>query len=142
MSYADIQEEQLQKALRSRQRARPVAREGAEQRAVIEWARLQAGAYPELEMLWHTPNGGKRPGRTAAIMKLEGVKEGVPDLFLACARQGYHGLFIELKTMEGHVSDAQDNMIAKLRAQGYKVVVAYGQDQAKTAICMYLGIAL
>ncbi len=134
-SFARIQQRNAAKALQP-----ACASESAEQRAVIDWARLQAGAVPELALLFHIPNGGKRPGRTAAMLKKEGVLAGIPDLFMACARHGHHGLWIEMKATKGRVSEAQGAMIVKLRLQGYHVVVCYGQDEAKLAIRTYLGI--
>lgn len=48
-------------------------------------------------LLFHIPNGGKRHGLEAMKFKAMGVVAGVPDLFFALARSGYHGLFIEMK---------------------------------------------
>mgnify|MGYP004433785991 CR=1 FL=1 len=39
----------------------------------------------------------QRDARTAANLKRQGVKAGVPDLHLPVARGGYNGLYIELK---------------------------------------------
>jgi len=131
-----------QKRLMRKAQQPPRASESAEQRAVIEWARLQAGAYPELALLFHIPNGGKRPSRTGAMLRLQGVVAGVPDLFMACARRGHHGLWIEMKAERGRVSEAQGAMIVRLRHEGYHVVVCYNAGEAITAIATYLGIRL
>ena len=135
ISYASIQKRLARKAQQPQR-----ATESAEQRAVIEWANRQTNVYPELALLFHIPNGGKRPGRTAAMLKREGVKAGVPDLQLCCARHGHHGLFIEMKAERGRLSEAQAAIIVQLRAAGYMVAVCFGQDEAKTTICAYLGI--
>lgn len=39
----------------------------------------------------------KRDKATAVALKRQGVKAGVPDICLPVARNGYHGLHIELK---------------------------------------------
>ena len=85
---------------------------------------------------WHTPNGGKRGAVTAKKLKGAGVKAGVPDVFIA-SRLAKHpqarGAFVELKrTHGGTVSPAQQEMIARLKAEGYLVHVARGwQDAAR-----------
>lgn len=68
-----------------------------------------------------------------------GTKAGFPDLFLCIARGGYHGLFIELKTVKGKPTALQQTWLNRLNKQGYKAVVCYGFDEAKEAIKGYLG---
>ena len=67
--------------------------ESGHQEAIIEWCAWNMQQYPELELLYHVPNGGKRDKATAAVLKRQGVKAGVPDLVLPVARCGYHGLY-------------------------------------------------
>lgn len=60
-------------------------------------------AIPELKFLHHIPNGGSRgdTAKSAAIaggrLKAEGVKAGVWDLCWPLKRNGYSGLYIEMK---------------------------------------------
>lgn len=77
------------------------AREDQEQVTLFNWAEMQSGKYPELRLMLHVPNGGKRNAAEAARLKAQGVKPGVPDIFLPIPRQGKHGLWIELKRREG-----------------------------------------
>ena len=112
--------------------------EEAEQAAIIEWAEYEKRKYPELELLYHVPNGGKRDARTAAILKRCGVKSGVPDLVLPVARCGYHGLYIELKAGKNRTSKNQDMWLENLRKQGYFTAVAYGFEEATSLILRYL----
>ena len=67
------------------------------QKAVIEWAEVKSGQYPELRLLYAIPNGGHRHKAVAAKLKAEGVKPGVPDLCLPVRRGEYSGLYIEMK---------------------------------------------
>ena len=53
--------------------------EQQEQAAVIEWSLLAQNKYPELWMLYHIPNGGKRDPIEAKHLQQAGVKRGVPD---------------------------------------------------------------
>ena len=71
--------------------------EEGEQITLFEWVNWMSGRIPELEMLLHIPNGGKRNKLEAIRLKREGVRAGVPDLFLPVARGKYHGMFVELK---------------------------------------------
>lgn len=113
--------------------------EDTEQAHIFEWAAWASGKYPELDLMHHIPNGGKRSKSEAARFKAQGVKAGVPDIFLPCARGGYHGLYIELKrTKGGKISTAQKEWIDALRGQGYKVIVCYGFDEAREVIISYL----
>lgn len=75
----------------------PEATESVEQQRLMQWARMESGKWPELALLYHVPNEGKRSRTAGARMKAEGLKKGVPDLCLPVARGGCHGLYIELK---------------------------------------------
>lgn len=95
--------------------------------------------YPELELMYHCPNGGRRNKLEAARLKREGVKKGVPDIFLPVAKNGKHGLYIEMKSKQGKLEESQKAFIQKLKDQGYKVCVCYGWEQAKETLIEYLG---
>jgi len=66
---------------------------------VVQWARRSVNIHPELRLLYSIPNGGRRPASVARIMSLEGVNAGIPDLCLPIARNGYHALYIEMKSL-------------------------------------------
>lgn len=112
--------------------------EAQEQRALFQWAGLAEQQYPELKLLHHIPNGGKRDARTAANLKKEGVKAGVPDMCLPVARGQYHGLYIELKTQRGKVQKNQKEWLSALNKEGYATKVCYGWLEAKESIEKYL----
>ena len=123
--------------------------EHAEQCAIFEWCAWNKSRFPDLGMLFAIPNGAKLPykGRgkkrispEAIRLKKEGMKPGVPDMFLPVSRGGFHGLFIELKVGKNQPSEAQLEMIDSLRDQGYLVRVVWGKDAAIRLICEYLGI--
>ena len=102
------------------------ATEHAEQVSLVQW--LDA-THPEL-LYFAIPNGGNRNIITASKLKAEGVKAGVPDLFLPSLR-----IFIELKRAKGgKVSPAQKDMAQRLEACGYRVVVCKGAKEAVDVI--------
>lgn len=116
--------------------------ESDEQKFVFTWAWFQEIYEPRLGLLHHIPNGGLRQKATAARMKAEGVKAGVPDLCLPVPAHGFHGLYIEMKKRDhsNGLSRLQRNWIDMLREQGYKAEVAYGADEAIDILCEYLSI--
>ncbi len=112
--------------------------EAAHQKALMAWAALNVGKYPQLKWLFHVPNGGSRDIREGANLKAQGVKRGVPDLALMFPARGCHGLFIELKIAGGKVSDEQQLWIDNLNINGYRALVAFGWLQAKGYLEAYL----
>lgn len=114
-------------------------REDREQATLFSWAQMKSRAFPELELMYHIPNGGFRTKTEAARFRCEGVKAGVPDVCLPVARGGFHGLYIELKRREGgKVSENQSKWIANLKQQNYEAVVCKGWEAAADAIIKYL----
>ncbi len=65
------------------------------------------------------PNGHLRDPATAARLKREGVRPGVPDDFTPYARHGYHGLFTEFKSEKGVLSSLQKSFKDFVEAEGY-----------------------
>lgn len=113
--------------------------EDFEQELVMRWAIGQIDTWPELALLHHIPNGGLRGKREAARLKRMGVKAGVPDLCLPVARGGFHGLYVEMKRLDGgRVSTEQKAWLAALHASGHCVAVAEGHEQAIGVIRDYL----
>lgn len=117
----------------------PVASESVEQICLFRWATYEEGKYPELALMYHIPNGGKRNITTAKRLKAEGVKSGVPDIHLPVARHGFHGLYIELKKKKGNsTTENQDHWLEDLNAQGYYAIVCRGWEEASNKIINYL----
>ena len=112
--------------------------EDREQEMLMQWARQTEIVYPELALLHHIPNGGKRNAAEAAHLKRLGVKAGVPDLCLPVPRGRFHGLYIELKAGKNRPTDAQRTWIDALSAQGYAAFVCYGAACAQKLIETYL----
>lgn len=112
--------------------------ESQEQQALFRWAAMMEGKYPELKLMYHVPNEGVRSKANGARLKAEGMKAGVPDVCLPCARCGYHGLYIELKAGSNKPTRSQEEWIADLNGQGYYAVVCWGWESAQKVIMMYL----
>ena len=119
-----------------------VATEHQEQVALMQWWGYysQAHSIPET-LLFAIPNGSFRQKVTGAILKAEGVRAGVSDLFLAYPSGQYHGAFIELKRdrKASRVTVMQKRFLKFARDFGYYAVVAYGFEDAKHVIESYVG---
>ena len=116
-----------------------VPTESVEQQCLFRWASYAVGRLPELALMFHIPNGGTRAKSEAGRFKAEGVKAGVPDIFLPAPRGGYAGLFIEMKRRKnGRVSIDQATWLKALEKQGYKAIVAHGWEEARDEIEGYL----
>ncbi len=113
-------------------------KEEGHQEAIFEWASYQKARMPELELLHHIPNGGRRDKAEAVAFKRRGVKAGVPDLCLPVARGNFHGLYIELKTEKGRLTKTQKLWIERLTKQGYFAKVCYGWKDAIETLEYYL----
>lgn len=81
--------------------------EASEQEAVITICKFMENRYPELKLLHHCPNGGKRDRVSAAVLKRQGVKAGVPDLHLPVPKGQYASLYIEMKYGDGRLQKEQ-----------------------------------
>lgn len=113
--------------------------EAQEQTAVFNWATVMERRWPELRLIHHCPNGGSRNAREAHNLRMQGVKAGIPDIFLPVARGGWHGLYIEMKRRKGgRLSDEQAAMLEALREQGYCAWVCKGANDAIELITEYL----
>jgi len=117
----------------------------------VKWFRLKYAALAP--MLFSIPNGAKFGGKVnksgvsiqGKIMKAEGMTEGVPDLMLAVPvntnRLGicvFHGLFIEMKTPVGVLSQEQRSYLECLSTVGYAVAMCRSFDEFERVVDAYL----
>lgn len=107
--------------------------EAQEQVAVVEWC-----DWRHIPVM-HIPNEGKRSRWAGYQLKRQGLRPGVPDLFVPVARGGYHGLFVEMKRRDGgRLTEAQREWIDLLGREGYRAVVCHGADEAIREIGAYV----
>ena len=112
--------------------------ESDEQIALFRWAQVASAVKPELKLLFHVPNEGKRTRYSGGKLLAEGLKPGVPYICLPVPNRKYHVLFIEMKAGRNKPTENQEFWLDALSAQGYCTVVAYGWVEAKTIIENYL----
>ena len=84
------------------------------------------------------PNGGNRSASEGARFKREGVKAGVPDIFIAHPVSPYSGLFIEFKYGKNKPTESQFQMIKELSDAGYRCAVCYSANDGMDCLRKYL----
>ncbi len=128
--------------------------ESLSQIALLKWFKMQ---YPELARLLVGYPAGVNLGVTARMrMRAMGLMPGMPDLQLLVPRiyplkllaeSGMHfinekrfcpGLFIEMKSEDGVLSQIQRDYHEILRSQCYTIVTCYSFEEAQTEIKRYL----
>lgn len=93
--------------------------------------------YPEV-IIAAIPNGAGTTAKNRLHLYTEGMLSGMPDLFIAHAAKGFHGMFIELKTDIGVESKEQKVIRKRLNDAGYLVFVARSDRTAIDLIEDYL----
>ena len=114
-----------------------VPTEHQEQCDLVKWFGLAYPAYAPL--LYAIPNGSNKSVVAAMKFKREGLRKGFPDLGLALARRGFHGLFIEMKRLKGSkTSPEQAAYVELLNDNDYSVSICRGYDEAVEKISWYM----
>ncbi len=103
----------------------------------MQWLKLQCPAVHAVSFA--IVNGGARTKSYGSRLKREGMKAGVPDVFIAYPTYKHPGMWIEFKSAKGRVSPEQKRMMGLLTERGYRVEVCYNFDQAMEAVNSYLG---
>ena len=113
--------------------------------SIIDWYDLRYGDG----MLIAIPNGGARDARTGAMLRREGVRAGVWDLFLAKPSMWNgqtleNGMWIEVKRPSrrnhalGGLTNLQEEFRQRAIASGYRCKIVYTSQEGIDAISWYL----
>lgn len=109
-----------------------MSKESEDQIAVVEYCDLR-----DIPVV-HVPNESKRSVTYGALLKRMGMRKGFPDLFIPRACLSYHGLFIEMKTDKGKLSDDQIKWLKDLTKAGYLCRVCRSVEAAVEIINKYV----
>jgi len=129
--------------------------EDQHQHALFAWARTYRVRGPGIvgtaylaQYMIAIPNGGYRKALEAQRLLGLGVKPGVSDIFLPLPRNGYHGLWIEMKkpltdfpspsAAKAAFTDSQRAWQQRMKAVGYACAVCYGWPEAHHVLMDYL----
>jgi hypothetical protein len=114
------------------------------QSAYFDILKLNEQYFPELKYIFAIPNGGKRTIGVAVKMKKEGVKKGVPDIFIPLTEKNNYmpssGLWIETKTEIGKQSPEQKDFMNFLMTQNYKYALCRNTESMVRITELYLNI--
>ena len=122
------------------------------QTMLFRWIDQQAETNEDYANIFAIPNGGERNAVVAGKLKDEGVRAGVPDIFVAVPRM-YNipgpngsplavprmGMFVEMKIKPNKVKPHQQAWLDRLDRAGYYVMVCWSYEEAKQEIARYLG---
>lgn len=122
--------------------------EDGEQTALFAWLAMNVFHTPELAYAFAIPNGGMRDKITAARLKAQGVRPGVPDTMFPVIRyvdnKWWPGMWVEMKKVKGgKLHDANQLRWGEfLRGQGYAHFLCKGYYEAREPIKWYFGLHL
>ena len=115
--------------------------EEIEQIAVMDWCRWQEKKHPELGLIFHIVNEGKRNKMVGLQLQKMGMKKGIPDICLPVSNGKYNSLWIELKADKTkRLTKEQKDWIKKLNDYGNQALRCNGADEAIEIIKKYLNI--
>jgi hypothetical protein len=110
--------------------------EDFDQICIIKWFEK---TFPDLKQdMHHFANQRKCSWYQGKLLKSMGVKAGVADLFLAVPKNGKSGLWLELKTKKGRLTQHQIDFLERKSNLGYVAAAVWGQEDAKHYILNYL----
>lgn len=110
--------------------SKAIPTEHCEQVNFVNWFEYQ---YPKVKLM-AIPNGEKRHISVAKRLKKEGVRKGVPDLFIPEWR-----VWIEMKRIKGgRLSSDQKEWLDYLADCEYTVFVCKGFEDAKNCIQQFV----
>lgn len=118
--------------------------ESATQISCVKWFKIVFAKYEGL--LFSIPNGSKLGGKVnkngfhiqGAILKGEGMQAGVADLFFALPKNGFNGLFIEMKTPIGTLQPEQRKFLESMSTVGYACAVCRSLNEFETTVKAYV----
>ncbi len=108
------------------------------QMAIVAIARQLEYLYPELALLYHIPNGGKKNIKQRMRDKHLGELPGITDLCLPVSNGPFSSLYLELKQPGGRLSKSQEILHPILRKYGNKVVVCDNVEDAIDELIGYI----
>ena len=105
------------------------ASEGSIQSGIVDFLRI---VLPADHIVYANANAARRTAGGRAGNGVPGLLPGIPDLSVACP--GSRILYFEVKTASGRLSEAQAQVVRRLRAAGCLVAVVTSIDDVERAL--------
>ncbi len=106
-----------------------IASEGSIQSGIVDFLRI---VLPADHIVYANANAARRTVGGRAGNGVPGLLPGIPDLSVACP--GSRILYFEVKTAKGRLSEAQAEIVRRLRAAGCLVAVVTSIDDVERAL--------
>jgi hypothetical protein len=130
-------------------RKKIVARKSKAHEKIVSTEKIDCMAYARWAdslglPLFHIPNEGKRSLHFGRMLKLMGLRKGVPDFFLPVMKKMYGGLFLEMKRKKDYSKSEKEKWLNQkawidyLNGAGYYASFAYGFEDAVKITTDYL----
>jgi len=94
--------------------------------------------YPQYRKLFHHIYSNPPNGIQGAQLRSMGLIKGYPDMCLNVAKNGFHGLYLELKRPGEKPRPEQLEIMELLRVQGYFVAWSDNIEEMKKIIIEYV----
>ncbi len=108
------------------------ANEGRIQNGIVDFLRV---VLPLDHIVYANANAARRTASGRASNGVPGLMPGIPDLSVACP--GSRILYFEVKTARGRLSEAQSDVVNRLRAAGCFVAVVTSIDDVERALATW-----
>lgn len=101
----------------------------------IEW---QSNKDLRLSYIYHIANERRSSWAAGKRLKKNGVKAGVPDVFVPIPTKKHPGLYMEFKVDHNKPTDRQEYFLTGLASLGYVTKVVYSATEAIDVLNRYL----
>jgi hypothetical protein len=129
-ALAELRKDEARQARKTARRESGELTEHEHQALVVEW--LEARGHRCFAICNGVVFGLPRDKavRYASYLRAEGKRKGVPDLVICPPRGSRVMCALEMKSIKGTVSDEQHEWLDYLESVGWKVLIAWGHEQA------------
>lgn len=112
------------------------------QTACMDYVRLMRNVDERFKLVWHPPNGGKKPSWQGVKSRREGMTKGVSDIIVQCPSHDgqFHGASLELKSQKGKLTKEQKEYLEVSSKYGNLAAVIRSTSEFVDLINSYMGV--
>lgn len=102
------------------------------QKTIVDWLRLHKIIHASI------PNEAANNPITGRRLKERGLRKGASDLFICRAAHGFHGMWLEIKSKEGMLSQEQKKFFQDVENEKYFTSACWSIDEGISILKWYL----